>query len=186
MAAHVAAGARLPDMLAGETQPAGALATPEPGPCVNGVLVGLAFGQLQAETLAYLSSLAPGLRLTPWRMLLVEGLHEMPACEGLVTRADDPLLRVVACTGAPVCPQAFAETRRFAAALAPYVAADARLHVSGCAKGCAHPTTAAVTLVGSTDGFDLVRHGSARDVPMMRGIDPEDILADPAAWLGGR
>ena len=186
MAAHVASGARLPDMLAGETQPAGALARPAPGPCVNGVLVGFAFGQLQAETLAYLSSLAPGLRLTPWRMLLVEGLQEAPECEGLVTQPDDPLLRVVACTGAPICPQAFAETRRFAAALAPHVPANARLHVSGCAKGCAHPATAAVTLVGSADGFDLVRHGSARDVPMMRGIDPEDILADPSVWLGAR
>jgi precorrin-3B synthase len=186
MAAHVAAGARLPDVLAGETQPAGALARPEPGPCVNGVLVGLPFGQLQAETLATLSGLAPGLRLTPWRMLLVEDLNEMPEQKGLVTQPNDPLLRVVACTGAPICPQASAETRRFAAALAPHVAAGQRVHVSGCAKGCAHPATAAITLVGSADGFDLVRDGSARDVPMMRGIEPEEILADPAAWLGGR
>src|SRR5262245_66006804 len=101
-------------------------------------------------------------------------------------QADDPLRRVVACTGAPMCPEALAETRELATTLAPYIAPEVRLHVSGCAKGCAHPATAAITLVGTADGFDLVRNGSARDVPIMRGVEPEDILSDPAIWLGGR
>jgi precorrin-3B synthase len=184
MAAFIADGARLPDVFVGETQPATAFFTPVPGLCTAGALVGLAFGQLQSELLASLAGLSPGLRLTPWRMLLVEGLRAMPECEGLVARADDPLLRVVACTGAPLCPQGLAETRSLAAALAPHIPTDIRLHVSGCTKGCAHPATAAITLVGTDDGFDLVRNGSARDVPIMRGIDPDEILADPAAWFG--
>ncbi len=54
-------------------------------------------------------------------MMLVEGMREMPQHPGLVTRADDPLLRVIACTGAPVCPEAHAETRELAAALAPHI-----------------------------------------------------------------
>jgi precorrin-3B synthase len=186
MAGHIASGAKLPDVFAGETHPSTALAAPKPGLCAAGALVGLAFGQLESATLATLSGLAPALRLTPWRMLMVEGLRAMPHHAGLVTQADDPLLRVVACTGAPICPQALAETRGFATALAPHVPADVSLHISGCAKGCAHPGAAALTLVGTADGFDLVRHGSARDVPMMRGIDASEILADPGVWLGER
>ncbi len=186
MAAHVAAGATLPGPLVGETQPAAASAVPKPGLFPDGALAAVAFGQLWGATLAWLASLGPGLRLAPWRMLLVEGLREMPKAKGLVMRADDPLLRVVACTGAPLCPQACAETREFATALAPHVPPDVRLHVSGCAKGCAHPATASITLVGTPDGFDLVRQGNARQTPIMRGIDPAEILADPGAWVGGR
>lgn len=186
MAAHIAGGARLPGHLVGETQPVAASSVPKPGLFAGGALVGVAFGQLSGETLAWLASLGPGLRLAPWRMLLVEGLRDMPEAKGLVLRADDPLLRVVACTGAPLCPQAFAETREFATALAPHVPPDVSLHVSGCAKGCAHPAAASITLVGTPDGFDLVRQGSARQAPIMRGIDPVEILAEPGTWVGGR
>jgi precorrin-3B synthase len=118
--------------------------------------------------------------------MLVEGVREMPQHPGLVTRADDPLLRVVACTGAPVCPEAFAGTRELAAALTPHIPAGTTLHVSGCPKGCAHPAPSTLTLVGTADGLDLVRDGSARDVPAMRGLERAAILADPLAVLGGR
>jgi precorrin-3B synthase len=185
MAAHVATG-KLPDIFAGRTQPAPALAVPDPGLVASGALVGFAFGQLRSETLGHLATLAPGLRLTPWRMMLVEGVREMPRYPGLVTRADDPLLRVVACTGAPTCPEAFAETRELAAALAPQIPAGRTLHVSGCPKGCAHPAPSALTLVGTADGFDLVRDGSPRDVAVVRGLARAAILADPGAVLGGR
>jgi precorrin-3B synthase len=185
MATHVATG-KLPDMFAGRTQPAPALAVPDPGLVASGALVGFAFGQLQSETLSTLATLAPGLRLTPWRMMLAEGVRAMPQHLGLVMRADDPLLRVIACTGAPTCPEAFAETRELAASLAPHIPAGTRLHVSGCTKGCAHPVPSALTLVGTADGFDLVRDGSPRDVPAMRGLARASILADPLAVLGGR
>jgi len=186
MAAHIASGVRLPDALAGNTAPAATIAPPRPGLRDGGALVGLAFGQLQSATLAHLATVAPGLRMTPWRMIFLEGLREMPAHDDLVTRAGDPLLRVVACTGAPLCPEAFAETRELAAALAPHIPADAKLHVSGCAKGCAHPEPAAITLVGTADGFDLVRNGSPRDIPAMRGLSREEILADRSVLTGAR
>ena len=51
------------------------------------------------------------------------------------------------------------------------------LHVSGCAKGCAHPRASDVTLVGTPNGFDLVREGSPRDVPVTRGLAVADIRA---------
>jgi precorrin-3B synthase len=177
MAAHLAAGAKLLDTLAGKGVPAVVSASPNPGIHPNGALVALAFGQMQSETLGFLAGLAPGLRPTPWRSILIEGLCEMPQHDGLVTRVDDPLLRVVACTGAPACPEAQVETRGLAASLAPHLAPDIRLHVSGCAKGCAHMNTSDITLVGTADGFDLVRNGSARDVPAQRGLKTSDVRA---------
>ncbi|MNY65563.1 hypothetical protein D3C86_2028490 [compost metagenome] len=40
------------------------------------------------------------------------------------------------------------------------------LHVAGCAKGCAHPRRAALTLVGRPDGYGLVISGTAGDTPV--------------------
>jgi precorrin-3B synthase len=185
MAAHLATAA-IPPTLEGQTKPAPTAASLQPGICESGALVGLAFGQLQSATLAHLATLAPGLRMTPWRMIFLEGLREMPAHDGLVTCADDPLLRVIACTGAPSCPEAYAETRTLAASLAPHIPEDARLHVSGCAKGCAHPGPSAVTLVGTADGFDLVRRGSPRDAAERQGLSSAQLLADPRVLTGAR
>lgn len=177
MAAHLAGGAKLPGGLAGSAKPASASVSPDPGVYLSGTLVGLALGQMQSEMLGFLAGLASGLRLTPWRMVLVEGLREMPQHDGLVTRAGDPLLRVVACTGAPGCPEAQAETRALAASLAPHLAPDVRVHVSGCGKGCAHPNASDITLIGTSEGFDLVRDGSPRDVPKRRQLTTADIRA---------
>jgi precorrin-3B synthase len=184
MAAHIRSGARLPDSLAGNAKPAPSIPPPHPGLHGAGALVGLAFGQMQSATQKFLAGRAPGLRLTPWRLILVEGLHELPPHDGIVTRADDPIMRVAACTGAPGCPEAHVETRTLAAALAPHITANSGLHVSGCAKGCAHPRASAITLVGTGNGFDLVRNGCAQDAPVAKGLDPAKILADPRALLG--
>ncbi|MEO8242222.1 MAG: precorrin-3B synthase [bacterium] len=131
---------------------------PEPGLHQLGRLFGLAFGQITAETLAAIAQFP--LRVTPWRMILTEGQIEHP---DLITMASDPRLRVTACTGAPGCPQALQPTRPLAEALAPQVPPGKHLHVSGCAKGCAHPRPAAVTLCGTETGFDLIRNGRASD-----------------------
>jgi precorrin-3B synthase len=161
-------------------------AVPHPGLYPHGAMVGAAFGQLTHSGLNYLAGCARALRMTPWRMILAEGLREMPRYEGLVTQPDDPILRVVACSGAPACREAHADTRALAAALAPHVARDTRLHVSGCAKGCAHSGAAAITLVATREGFDLVRGGSTRDEPVLRGLGGASIVADPSVLSGRR
>ena len=186
MAAHMGRGVKLPDALAGHAMPAPALPQPVPGVCADGALVGIAFGQLQSATLKSLSERTAYLRMTPWRMILLEGLREMPMHDGLVARAHDPLLRIAACTGAPGCEAAHAETRALAAALAPHLPPEARLHVSGCATGCAQPDRADVTLVATSDGFDLIRNGTTRDAPARRGVSRADIVADPRAVLEAR
>ncbi|MFK4508699.1 precorrin-3B synthase [Bradyrhizobium daqingense] len=185
MAAHIASGAALPGTLRGETEPAPVMAALRPGHYPQGALVGVAFGQMLHSTLHQFSSCGHALRVTPWRMVLSEGKREMPSGAGLITAPHDPALRVIACSGAPRCREAHADTRALAAALAPRIAPETRLHVSGCAKGCAHSGTAAVTLIATGTGFDLVRGGSTRDEPALRGLNGADIVSDPSILVGG-
>ena len=42
---------------------------------------------------------------------------------------------------------------------------DFTLHISGCAKGCAHPGPAALTLVGGENGAGLVVNATAKALP---------------------
>lgn len=185
MAAHLAAGAKLPEALRGEAEPAPILAAARPGLYPQGAMVGVAFGQMPHAALNQLSGRGHALRMTPWRMVLSEGERTMPSVSGLISEAYDPALRVIACSGAPRCREAHADTRGLAAALAPNIGGAARLHVSGCAKGCAHSGAAAITLVATATGFDLVRGGSTRDEPVLRGLDRDDIVRDPSILMGG-
>lgn len=185
MAAHIAAGAALPATLRGETEPAPVMPASRPGPYPQGALVGVAFGQMLHRTLHQFAGCGDALRMTPWRMVLSEGKRAMPAAAGLITEPHDPALRVIACSGAPRCREAHADTRALAAALAPHIALDTRLHVSGCAKGCARSGASAVTLVATSAGFDLVRNGSTRDEPVLRGLSCADIVSDPSILVGG-
>ncbi|WP_256806279.1 precorrin-3B synthase [Bradyrhizobium sp. Bra64] len=185
MAAHLAAGATLPAALRGEAEPAPIMAAARPGLYSQGAMVGVAFGQMPHATLNQLAGCGHALRMTPWRMVLSEAKRVMPNATGLITEAYDPALRVIACSGAPRCREAHADTRGLAAALAPNIGAAARLHVSGCAKGCAHSGAAAITLVATGAGFDLVRAGSTRDEPILRGLNRDDIVRDPSILMGG-
>ena len=185
MAAHLAAGAVLPASLRGEAEPAPIMAAARPGLYSQGAMVGVAFGQMAHATLNQFAGCGHALRMTPWRMVLSEGKRAMPSAAGLITEPYDPALRVIACSGAPRCREAHADTRGLAAALAPNIGAAARLHVSGCAKGCAHSGPAAITLVATGAGFDLVRGGSTRDEPILRGLNRDDIVRDPSILMGG-
>lgn len=174
MAALVGRGARPEGALTPAVAPTPALPAPHPAITPQGALVGFAFGKMTAETLAALAAHG-SLRVTPWRMLLVEGLTEMPGLSGLVTRGEDPIRRVAACSGAPACLQALAPVRDLAARLALHVPPGRVLHVSGCAKGCAHPGRADLTLVATASGFDLIRNGTPVDAPEWRGLSQDDI-----------
>lgn len=184
MAAHMRNGATLPHALSGGIQPVVPARQPQPGYTAGGVLVGVPFGSMHADTLEELARRAPELRMTPWRMIFLPSAHEMPAGLDLVTRADDPMLRVEACTGAPWCPQACSETRSLARQLAAFVPEGATLHVSGCAKGCAC-SRRAVTLVATASGFGLIPNGTASDHAVVTGLSASQIISDPALYLGG-
>jgi precorrin-3B synthase len=145
------------------------------GKSATGMVVGLEFGQLPAETLQKLAALAP-LRITPWRGLVLEGLHTAPDLPELITHPGDARLRVMACTGAPGCTQALGPTRALARFLAPLLPTGRTAHVSGCTKGCAHHC-ATLTLVASDKGYHLIDHGTAQSTPDATGLDAAGIAA---------
>lgn len=183
MKTHLAKGITLPEGF-GEVLLNAAI-PPEPGPTDAGLMVALEFGQMSAKTLKSLSDHAP-LRLTPWRMLLIEGAGEIAPLPGLILDAADPRLRVSACTGAPGCLQALSTTRDLARDLAPHVPEGAHLHVSGCAKGCAHPAPAPLTLTATAaDTFVLIRHGTAGDQPLEHPQSARALRAAPERLTEG-
>ncbi len=183
MRAHLATGAQPPDACCGAAQPNPAAPRSQPGPRDGGLTVAVAFGQLDAADLARLAATgAPVLRITPYRMIHLPGVSTCALAGGsLILAGDDPLLRVVACTGAPGCPQASVTTRDLARAIAPLLAphlpAGATAHVSGCAKGCALPAPAALTLVGRDGHFDLISHGPPWSEPARRGLTSGAVLS---------
>ncbi len=174
MARHTAP---LPDWATGTEVPAPTVAPYRPGPHALGAVHGTPFGQVRAADLAAAirATGATAIRVTPWRALLLVGATHGPQA-GLEWDAASPLMRVDACAGAPLCPQASVETRALATALAPHI--HGTLHVSGCAKGCARPQAADITLVGRNGTFDLVRAGGAGDIPQQTGLTPDQILSD--------
>ena len=164
----------LPGWAQGDARPAqgGPLAA---GPHPLGALYGLPFGRIAADALTALVDRpdASAVRLTPWRLLLVEDAAAVPV-PGLSLDPADPLLAAHACVGAPACPQASVATRDLARRLAPHVAG---LHVSGCAKGCARSGPARVVLTGRDGRFDLGVAARAGDPPVEAGLDAATLLA---------
>ena len=151
--------------------------------------VGLAFGHADAKSLVTLaeSAAAHGARAiqpAPARALLLVGIseHNIAAMTheaerlGFVTRTDDPRRRIVACPGAPACASGFIAARAIASEIAETMAEpwSGTIHISGCAKGCAHPRPAALTIVGTERGCGIVEHGTARAATQTH-VDPQDL-----------
>jgi precorrin-3B synthase len=160
--------------------------------------IALPFGHSDAVSLRRLTDAAEtagahGFRTAPDRTLLAIGLRP-EASESFVAAAKelgfivdvhDPRRHVVACAGAPICGSGHIAARAMAPAIAaaatPHLEGTFKIHVSGCAKGCAHPAPAALTIVGTEAGCALVGNGSARDTPFM--IVATDELTEKIAGL---
>lgn len=136
-----------------------------------GAVYGVAFGQMIAQDLRALLNACgcKALRVTPWRLILTEDAAPVKS-ETFITDPNDPLLRIDACSGAKGCPAGEFDTRALARELAGLT--EGSLHVSGCAKGCARPRVADVTLVGRDGKIDLVQNGLPWDEPMARALAP--------------
>ncbi|MFO1159258.1 MAG: hypothetical protein U1E60_10505, partial [Reyranellaceae bacterium] len=154
----------------------------EPRQGLLGGVVGIAapFGRLQATELKGLVALAANagavdLRLSPWRTLyfkvrdasVLAGARAL----GLIVDPDDPLLRIDACPGAPDCAASSVDTRSDARWLAGLGFAG-RIHVSGCAKGCARSDPADLVLVGDSGGYGVAHDATARGVMERRVSRP--------------
>jgi precorrin-3B synthase len=147
------------------------------GACVLGL--GLAFGHAQAAALIALAGVAEKngarwVRPAPGRALLLGPVTESQAATtseaasrlAFIADPHDPRRRSVACPGAPSCASGLIASRAIAAGLASHLPTSlSLLHVSGCAKGCAHPARAPLTIVGTSQGCGVIRDGTARDVP---------------------
>ncbi|EFH11971.1 precorrin-3B synthase [Teichococcus cervicalis] len=163
---------------------------PYPGGARGGFGLMPEFGVLDGAGLLALADLAERfgdgtLRLTPWRAVLLGGVTQPAAlaaeAAGWVTDPADPRRRIIACPGSEGCASGLAPVRRDARALLAQGAVPARglLHLSGCAKGCAHPAPAAAVLVAGRDGYALLRQAHAGDTPLRSGLT----LAEAAAEL---
>ena len=153
--------------------------------------IGLAFGHTDGSVLENLldaaTSLdADGIRPAPGRVLLFVGLRRAGVAPlvasakklGFITDPKDPRRRVVACVGAPICGSGEIPAR----ALGPQVAQAAAgligrsevIHISGCAKGCAHRGAAALTAVGRAGQCDLLVDGAPAGSVAIETL-PQDI-----------
>ena len=152
--------------------------------------VAAAFGRLEAHQLRDLVAIAAeagaaDIRLSPWRAFYVEARDIAAARRaveaargiGLIVEANDPILRIDACPGAPACRSSTVDTRRAARRLA-VSAFNGTVHVSGCAKGCARSAPADLVLVGERGRYGVIRNGTTRQVPE-RIVDAEDVGALP-------
>lgn len=182
MAALLANGAAPPIVFSDRLAATGEIGIPKPGAHSLGWLVAPEFGHMSSQELGDMARLG-ALRLTPWRMVLLEGVRSS-AAPSLGLSASDPRLNVFVCTGAPGCVQAFSSTLDIARSLATRLTGGESLHVSGCSKGCAHPSSARITLVAKApDVFNLVRNGKARDEPVRTDLSAEQILSIPELQL---
>ncbi len=142
--------------------------------------IALPYGSMPADKLIALTQTALTLgateiRLAPGRAFLFLGqppsanapLQHSAAALGFVTSATDPRTRIAACPGTPACASGHIATRDIAETIAAENAdlLDFTLHVSGCAKGCAHPGAAALTIVGDENGAGLVVNATAKALP---------------------
>ena len=144
--------------------------------------IALPFGSIDASTLiafsqAAIAAGATGIRPAPGRTLLVMGLDRASAIAltatasslGLVTSPSDARIRIAACPGAPACASGMIAARDVAAEIATEIGESLdptlSLHISGCAKGCAHPGPATLTIVGDEKGAAFVVGGTAKGLP---------------------
>jgi precorrin-3B synthase len=149
----------------------------------GGAVIGLKsrFGQIHAtDLLAFLTFLGDldvrDIRPAPDRCLYITGLDDESAAAvrqsaerfGLSADSDDPSSRIATCAGAGACGSSFYATKALAETLIkrlPEVLdGSLDLHLSGCAKGCAHPRRA-LTISGAANAYHLVLDGLASDAP---------------------
>lgn len=168
--------APLPDWATADTAPASPGEKLALGEHSNGMVVGLPFGRVAANTLreAVSQTNVHTVQVTPWRRLLLKDCDTLPAVDGLIRHNSDPRLAMDACPGAPYCEQASVATQPLAERLSGWAATT--VHISGCAKGCARQRPAALCLTGREGRFDVIVNGRADSAPVKSGLTESEAL----------
>ncbi len=121
---------------------------------------------------------ADAIHLSPTRGFVLLASPDAPAAaalaalaEAFIVAPDDPRRGIDACTGAPGCASGSTPTLSDAGHLAEafriLAAQGLAAHVSGCAKGCARPGPADLTLVGRDGLYGAVIAGAPGDEPAL-------------------
>ncbi|WP_035580013.1 MULTISPECIES: cobalamin biosynthesis protein CobG [unclassified Halomonas] len=173
--------APLPDWAPADTAPAPPGEKLALGEHSEGIVIGLPFGRVAADTLREAVFPASGsqasisaVQVTPWRRLLLQDCDTLPAIDGLIRHNSDPRLAMDACPGAPYCEQASVATQPLAEKLSGLL--ETSVHISGCAKGCARRTPADVCLVGQAGRFNVVVNGAADSTPIKTGLTESEVV----------
>ncbi|MEJ2624382.1 MAG: precorrin-3B synthase [Pseudolabrys sp.] len=149
--------------------------------------LGLPFGHADASALMSLTDAAvvagaAGFRTAPQRVLLavelapnaVAGFTAAAETLGFITGPTDPRRRIVACPGAPVCGSGEIPARALAPAVTQAIGdtlpGGALVHLSGCAKGCAHPGPAFLTVAGRDGTCDVLIDGR-----LQASVSPDEL-----------
>ncbi|MDK1386121.1 precorrin-3B synthase [Sinorhizobium sp. 8-89] len=144
--------------------------------------IGFAFAQTDAASLtAFLRKAeelgATEIRPAPGHGLFVLGLDREAAATaqrlasslGFRIAPDDPRNHIATCAGTGACASALMETKvvaRLMVEAAPELLdGSMSVHLSGCPKGCARPSSSELTLVGAPSGYALVVNGTASVAP---------------------
>jgi precorrin-3B synthase len=149
--------------------------------------VQLPFGSASVDAWIAIAELAEQhgrgeVRLSPSREVLLPGLgatarsaaEAIAAEHGLRLERTKGEPELIACSGAPACLSARAETRALARALAlaaaPAFGSSPTLHVSGCEKGCASSARATLTVVASASGYQLGWNMNVAETILLPGV----------------
>ena len=169
-----------PDLLpGGEKEQAPAMVTAFP------------FGRLTSATLAALAAACAEIRISPWRALILVApspdAETIAGARGAILSHSDRRLKLTACSGAGGCDVGTTDTHAAALAIAdragPLLDHVRMVHVSGCAKGCAHPAIADVTLTARDGVYDVALNAKPGDATPHIGLSPADAVARVAELL---
>jgi ferredoxin-nitrite reductase len=143
--------------------------------------ISLPLGELTVEQWRGLSSIAQQygsgqLHLSPWQNVILPDIAQVDqmlkalADLGLSADALDPAGWIAACrgfscsSGETDSPQ---HARRLIQSASQLVHRPLQIHISGCSKGCAHPLSSDIALLGRDDGYEIY-------LPVAVGAFPEE------------
>ncbi|MGY0788256.1 precorrin-3B synthase [Azospirillum argentinense] len=146
--------------------------------------VAFPFGRLDVDRLEALAALTHEIRITPWRALLLaapqDGAAETATALGGILDHHDIRLKLTACSGVTGCDVGTTDTHADGLAIAGRAAglleAVRMVHVSGCAKGCAHPGAADVTLTAREGVYDVALNAAPGGTPWRSGLTPSEAV----------
>ena len=154
------------------------------GPQPSWLGVAFPFGRLDCDRLEALAALTHEIRITPWRALLLaapqEGTAEKATALGGILDHGDIRLKLTVCSGITGCDVGTTDTHADGLAIAERAAglleAVRMVHVSGCAKGCAHPGAADVTLTAREGVYDVALNAAPGGTPWRSGLTPPEAV----------